>query len=79
MHAVHTFILRLLVDSAEPEVLRGDLRQMPEGEISPFANELTLLGLLHQGVYRLVEAKTDGGRGETLNESLFTGKNGANK
>ncbi len=77
MRAVQTFILRLLMDSAEPETLRGDLRRMPEGEIFSFANERTLLGLLHQGDYRLVETKADGGRGEILNESLFTGKNGA--
>jgi len=32
LRVVHTFILRLLVDSAEPQALRGELRPVPEGE-----------------------------------------------
>lgn len=48
MRAIHTFILRLLANSAEPEALRGDLRPMPEGEPMPFADEEALLALLHK-------------------------------
>ena len=48
MRATRTFILCLLVDSAEPEALRGDLRAMPEGEAQPFPDEQALLALLRQ-------------------------------
>ncbi|MBC7228115.1 MAG: hypothetical protein H5T61_12955, partial [Thermoflexales bacterium] len=48
MRAIRTFILRLLVNSAEPQTLRGDLRPMPEGEAIPFADEETLVALLHR-------------------------------
>ncbi|MGC8874749.1 MAG: hypothetical protein ACP5SI_09945 [Chloroflexia bacterium] len=47
MRAVRTFILRILVNSAEPRVLRGDVRPMPEGESRPFTNEEALLALPH--------------------------------
>ena len=48
MRSIRTFILRLLVNSAEPEALRGDLRPMPEGEPMPFADEQALLALLRR-------------------------------
>ncbi len=48
MRVIRTFILRLLVNSAEPEALRGDLRPMPEGEAQPFPDEQALLALLHR-------------------------------
>ena len=48
LRATRTFILRLLVDSAGPEALRGDLRPMPEGEAQPFPDEQALLALLHR-------------------------------
>ena len=48
MRIIRTFILRLLVNSAEPEALRGDLRPMPEGEAQPFPDEQALLALLHR-------------------------------
>lgn len=48
MRAIRTFILRFLVDPAEPGVLRGDLRPLPEGEPLPFAGEAALLDLLHR-------------------------------
>ena len=48
MCIISTFILRLLVNSAEPEALRGDLRAMPEGEAQPFPDEQALLALLHR-------------------------------
>jgi len=48
MRTIQTFILRLLVDSSEPETLRGDLRPVPEGEAQPFPDEQALLALLHR-------------------------------
>jgi len=48
MRTTHTFVLRLLVNSAEPEALRGDLRPLPEGEAQPFPDEQALLALLHR-------------------------------
>lgn len=48
MRTVQTFILRLLVDPAEPDALRGALQPVPEGEAQPFADEAALLALLRQ-------------------------------
>ena len=48
MRVIRTFILRLLVNSVEPEALRGELRTVPEGEAQPFADEQALLALLHR-------------------------------
>lgn len=55
LRTVHTLILRLLVNSSEPEVLRGDVRLLPEGEPLPFADEQKLLILLHGIVGRQPE------------------------
>lgn len=46
MRTVQTFILRLLVDPAEPDALRGALQPVPEGEAQPFIDEKALLALL---------------------------------
>jgi hypothetical protein len=48
LRVIRTFILRLLVNSAEPQALRGDLRPLPEGEAQPFPDEQALLALLHR-------------------------------
>ncbi|GAB4560152.1 MAG: hypothetical protein Kow0047_06600 [Anaerolineae bacterium] len=48
MRAIRTFILRLLVNSAEPQALGGDLQPLPEGEPMPFADQEALLALLHR-------------------------------
>jgi hypothetical protein len=48
LRVIHTFILRLLVNSSEPQILRGDLRPMPEGEAQPFSDEQALLVLLRR-------------------------------
>ncbi|MBN1643106.1 MAG: hypothetical protein JXA09_17870 [Anaerolineae bacterium] len=48
MSAIRTFILRLWVEPARPEALRGALQPMPEGEACPFAGEEALLALLRQ-------------------------------
>lgn len=48
MHTVQTFILRLLIDPAEPGALRGALRPMPDGDPHPFADEQALLACLHR-------------------------------
>jgi hypothetical protein len=50
MRTVQTCILRLLVDPAEPEPLRGALQPVPEGETQPFVGEQELLAVL----YRLI-------------------------
>ncbi len=55
MRAIHTFILRLLADSAEPGALRGDLRPIPEGEPLPFADEEALLVLLRRMLAKTTE------------------------
>jgi hypothetical protein len=47
MRTIYTFILRLLVDSADPEALRGALQIASENqEPQPFIGETALLGLL---------------------------------
>ncbi len=48
MRAIQTYILRLLIDPAEPEALRGALQLLPEGEPQPFTDEQALLVLLRQ-------------------------------
>ncbi len=48
MRAIRTFILRLAIDSASSDVLRGVLLPMPENIICPFADERGLLALLRQ-------------------------------
>jgi hypothetical protein len=48
MRTIRVFVLRLLVDPAEPKVLRGALQAMPEGETMPFADAQALLALLWQ-------------------------------
>jgi len=48
VHTIETFILRLLIDPDEPDVLRGALRPMPEGELHPFTDEQALLACLHR-------------------------------
>ncbi len=48
MRTIRTFILRLLVDPAEPGALRGAVQAMPGGEALPFANGPALLTLLEQ-------------------------------
>jgi len=48
VRTVRTFILRLLVDPAEPDALRGALQPVPEGEAQPFADEQALLALLRR-------------------------------
>ena len=48
MRTTRTFILRLLVNSAEPQALRGDLRPLPAGEAQLFPDEQALLALLRR-------------------------------
>jgi hypothetical protein len=48
MRSVQTFILRLLVDPAMPDELRGAVEPVPKGDSRPFAGEQALLALLHQ-------------------------------
>lgn len=47
MRTIHTFILRLLVDSADPAALRGALQIANQiHEPQSFNSEIALLGLL---------------------------------
>jgi hypothetical protein len=47
MRTIYTFILRLLVDSADAEALRGALQVASQNqEPQPFIGETALLGLL---------------------------------
>jgi hypothetical protein len=48
LRVIRTFILRLLVNSSEPDVLRGALQPVPEGEAQSFADEQALLALLRR-------------------------------
>jgi hypothetical protein len=48
MHTLHTFILRLMTDTDNPERLRGALQPLAEDNVYPFADEYALLGLLRQ-------------------------------
>jgi hypothetical protein len=48
MRQIQTYILRVFVDPAEPEALRGALQPVPEGETQPFASDWALLTLLRQ-------------------------------
>jgi len=60
MRTTRTFILRLLVNSAEPQALRGDLRPLPEGEAQPFPDEQALLALLQRLASPAREAPPEG-------------------
>jgi len=70
MRTIQTFILRLLVDSSEPEALRGDLRPVPEGEAQPFPDEQALLALLHRMTGETAEPSAKG-TDETSSEHRF--------
>ena len=48
MHTTKTFILRLLVNPDEPDILRGALQPVPEGETHHFTDEQVLLACLHR-------------------------------
>jgi hypothetical protein len=46
VRVVRIFILRLLVDPAEPEALRGTLQSLPEGKPHPFTDEQKMVRVL---------------------------------
>jgi hypothetical protein len=48
MHTIQVFVLRLFVDSENPQVLRGAVRSVPDGETHPFRDEQALLALLRR-------------------------------
>ena len=48
MRQIQTYILRLFVDPDNPEVLRGALQPVPEGETQPFSSGQALLTVLHK-------------------------------
>lgn len=48
MRTIQTFVLRLLLDTEEPNTLRGSLRLISNEAEYPFANARELLQLLQQ-------------------------------
>jgi hypothetical protein len=58
VHTVRTFILRLVVDPAQPDTLHGALQAMPQGEALPFTDERGLLALLRRLIHQSVETAT---------------------
>jgi len=52
MRTIQSFILRLLVDADQPEVLHGVLRCVSDNTEQAFADESALVNLLHQWVNR---------------------------
>ncbi len=48
MRFIKSFVLRLYIDSDEPDLLCGDLQAPSDQERFPFKNEVTLVELLHQ-------------------------------
>jgi hypothetical protein len=70
LRVIRTFILRLLVNSAEPQALRGDLRPLPEGEAQPFPDEQALLALLRRLTGETAEPSGKG-TDETSSEHRF--------
>lgn len=61
MRQIQNYILRLLIDPAEPDALRGALRPMPEGETRSFSSAQALLALLRDEALR---APADGATGK---------------
>jgi len=58
MRSIRTCILRLLVDPAEPQELRGALQTLPESESYTFVDEQGLLAALREIVRLMPEAVT---------------------
>lgn len=48
MHTVQVLVLRLFVESEQPDSVRGALRAVPDGETYAFADEKALIVLLRQ-------------------------------
>jgi hypothetical protein len=58
MRSIRTCILRLLVDPAEPQALRGALQTVPESASYTFADEQGLLAALQEIVHSMPESVT---------------------
>jgi len=65
MRMIHTFVLRLLVDTDDPQALRGALRAVGGAEEHTFADGQTLLALLRQ----MTKEVTDAGHPERHDDS----------
>lgn len=48
MRSVRTFIVRVLLDPAEPNALRGAVQVMPVGRREPFTDAQSLLDMMHR-------------------------------
>ncbi len=56
MRTIQTFVLKLMIDSADLERLRGSLQSVSGSQTYPFADEQALLALLHEFAARFGEA-----------------------
>jgi hypothetical protein len=52
VRTIHTFVLRLLVDTNESDALRGSLHSVSTNKEEPFADAQALLDLLRQMIGR---------------------------
>lgn len=61
LHAIRVLILRLWVDPAKPEALRGTLQSVPEGDAQSFVGDEELLTALHRLARRMGDDRLPGG------------------
>ncbi len=61
LHAIRVLILRLWVDPAEPEALRGTLKSVPEGDAQPFVGDEELLTAIRRLASRMGDDWLPGG------------------
>ena len=76
MRAIQTFILRLLVDPADPGALRGAVESVSEGISRPFVGEEQLLALLRSATKLPGEAlePANGAQGSAASPDLPDGR-----
>jgi hypothetical protein len=67
MRTIKTIILRLLVDTNQPQTLRGMLNAVADGHLYSFADEKSLLKLL----YRINCPESDSGENDPCKGSPF--------
>ena len=67
MRTINTIILRLLVDTDQPQALRGTLNAVVDGNLYSFADEKSLIKLL----YRINCPNSDSGENDPWKGSPF--------
>jgi len=60
MHTIQTFILRLLVDTDEPQALRGTVRSVTDDEKHSFTDGPSLLALLRRMTHSITGVTNSG-------------------